>query len=135
MPKQSAGLLLHTGQGDSLRVLIVHPSGSYNRNAPYSLPKGEVDEGEALEDTARRETREEVGIDVTGPLTSLGHVEYTKSKKRVFAWAAPLPEGAEPRCASWEIDRADLVTIAEAKALLHKDQAQFIDRFLTLTDP
>jgi hypothetical protein len=61
---------------------------------------------------------------------SFGFVDYTKSRKRVFAWSAPLPEGATPRCASWEIDRAELVTPAEAKALLHRDQATFIERFL-----
>jgi len=129
MGKQSAGLLLHTTTDGETLVLVVHPSGAYNRSAPYSLPKGEPDDDEALEDAARRETREEVGIDVTGPLVSLGHVDYTKSRKRVFAWAAELPEGAEPRCASWEIDRAELVPIARARELLHPDQRAFVDRF------
>lgn len=132
MAKQSAGLLLYTGEGDQLRVLVVHPSGAYNRAAPYSFPKGEPDDGEALEDTARRETREEVGVDVQGPLLSLGHVDYTKSKKRVFVWAAPLPAGAVPTCASWEIDRAELVSLERAKAILHADQVAFIDRFVAL---
>jgi len=127
VPRQSAGLLLHT---DDLRLLVVHPSGPYNKNAPYSLPKGEPDPGEALEDAARRETLEEVGVKVTGPLVPLGHVDYVKSKKRVFAWGAKLPEGATPRCASWEVDRAELVPAARARELLHPDQRVFVDRLL-----
>jgi predicted NUDIX family NTP pyrophosphohydrolase len=130
VPKQSAGLLLYTGEMDALRVLIVHPSGPYNKKAPYSLPKGEPNEGEALESAARRETLEETGVDVTGPLASLGCVDYRKSRKRVFAWAAKLPEGAPPRCASWEIDRAELVSLSRARELLHEDQRAFVDRLL-----
>jgi predicted NUDIX family NTP pyrophosphohydrolase len=132
VPKQSAGLLLYT---DDLRLVVVHPSGPYNRKAPYSLPKGEPDPGEALEAAARRETLEEVGVAVTGPLLSLGHVDYVKSKKRVFAWAAELPQGATPRCASWEIDRAELVSAAQAKELLHPDQRAFVDRLLAALKP
>jgi predicted NUDIX family NTP pyrophosphohydrolase len=132
VPKQSAGVLLYT---DDLRVLVVHPSGPYNKNAPYSLPKGEPNAVEALEAAARRETLEEVGVEVTGPLLSLGHVDYPKSKKRVFAWAAPLPPGASPRCASWEIDRAELVSAARARELLHKDQQAFVDRLLAALKP
>ena len=45
------------------RYLIVHPSGAYNRKAPYSIPKGLVEAGESAEDTAVRETREETGLD------------------------------------------------------------------------
>src|SRR5580704_9708872 len=101
--KQSAGILLFEGG----KVLLVHPSGAYNRNAPYGIPKGEPNEGEALEVTARREVLEETGVDVTGDMKSLGHIEYVKSRKRVHAWAAPLPKGAAPKCASWEIDKAE----------------------------
>ncbi len=115
-----------------LQLLVVHPSGPYNRAAPYSLPKGEPNEGEALEDAARRETREEVGVIITGEIVSLGHVDYTKSRKRVFAWTAPLPADAKPHCASWEIDRAELVSAGRARELLHQDQRVFVDRLLEL---
>jgi predicted NUDIX family NTP pyrophosphohydrolase len=135
VPKQSAGLLLYTGAGDALRIVVVHPSGAYNKNARYSLPKGEPNEGEALESAARRETLEEIGVDVTGPLVSLGHVDYANRRKRVFAWAAELPEAAIPRCASWEIDRAELVTVTRARELLHDSQQAFIDRLVATLEP
>ena len=43
-------------------VLLVHPSGNYNRKAPWSIPKGEPGDDAGLEQTARRETQEETGV-------------------------------------------------------------------------
>jgi predicted NUDIX family NTP pyrophosphohydrolase len=103
--RQSAGTLLYRGSGQNLEVLLVHPSGNYNRQAPWSIPKGEPGEETELEQTARRETLEETGI-TAGPLISLGHIEYRKSRKRVHCFAGPAPSDAEPRCASWEVDQA-----------------------------
>ena len=130
--KQSAGLLLWRKSERGLEVLIVHPSGAYNRSAPWSIPKGMPDGLEDLERTARREVAEETGVVVAGPVVPLGHIEYQKSKKRVHAFAAPLPEGQTPRCAQWEIDRAELLPLEDARKLLHADQAAFLDRLLAL---
>ena len=129
--KQSAGTLLYREGPSGLEVLIVHPSGAYNRAAPWSLPKGQPDGGEALEAAARRETEEETGVKAEG-LLSLGSVELPKSRKRVFGFGGPAPEGAAPRCASWEVDRAEFVPTQEARARLHPAQAVFVDRLLEL---
>lgn len=129
--KQSAGTLLYRHGSAGLEVLIVHPSGPYNRRAPWSIPKGIPDDGETdLEQTARRETLEEVGI-IAGDLMPLGLIEYKKSHKDVHCFAGPAPVGAEPRPTSWEIDQACFVSIEEARRLLHPDQAPFLDRLLT----
>jgi predicted NUDIX family NTP pyrophosphohydrolase len=130
--KQSAGILLYVHGESGSSVLLVHPSGPYNRNAPFGIPKGEPDEGEELEGTARREVREETGIDVTGNMKSLGYIEYKKSRKRVHAWAAPLPVDAAPKCASWEIDKAQMFPLDAARKLIHPDQAIFLDRLAAL---
>lgn len=131
--KQSAGTLLYRRAGDDLEVLLVHPSGAYNRKAPWSIPKGLPDPGEPLEVAARRETAEETGVEA-GPLVALGHVDYTRSRKRIVAFAGELPPGAAPRCASWEIDRAEIVTLARARELLHVDQRPLLDRLVALVD-
>src|SRR5438034_9170847 len=102
--KQSAGTLLYRGDPEHLQVLLVHPSGWYNRRAPWSIPKGEPGTDEDLEATARRETKEETGVEVDAPLVSLGSMIYKKSHKEVHCFAGPAPAGAAPRCASWEID-------------------------------
>lgn len=127
--KQSAGTLLHRSGPDGLEVLLVHASGAYNRKMPWSIPKGEPDLGEALEAAARRETWEETGV-TAGTLTALGHIDYRKSRKRIFCFGGPAAVDAAPRCASWEVDRAEFVTIARARELLHVDQQPFLDRLL-----
>jgi predicted NUDIX family NTP pyrophosphohydrolase len=108
------------------QVLLVHPSGAYNRRAPWSIPKGMPAADELLEGAARRETVEETGVHA-GELAELGRVSYRKSRKDVVAFAGPAPDGAAPRCASWEVDAAEFVSLARARALLHPDQAPLID--------
>ena len=129
--KQSAGTLLYR-KGLNLEVLLVHPSGAYNRKAPWGIPKGDPDPGEALEDAARRETREETGVEVTGPLASLDSIQYVKSRKIVYGYAGPFPEGARPTCASWEIDGVEFMTIEQAMVRMHPDQRPFLDRLVQM---
>jgi predicted NUDIX family NTP pyrophosphohydrolase len=126
--KQSAGTLLYRRGEGGLEVLLVHPSGAYNRKAPWSIPKGVPDEGETLEEAARRETFEETGVRAAGALTPLGHVDYAKSRKRIFGFAGQAPPDAAPRPASWEIDAAEFMSLERARRLLHPDQVPFLDR-------
>ena len=128
--KQSAGTLLYRYQENALEVLLVHPSGNYNRRSPWGIPKGEPDESETdLEITARRETLEETGV-VAEELHALGSIDYTKSRKRVHCFAGAAPADAAPRCASWEVDQACFVTLERARQLIHPEQAAFLDRLL-----
>jgi predicted NUDIX family NTP pyrophosphohydrolase len=128
--KQAAGTLLYREGADGIEVLIVHPSGNYNRNKPWSIPKGIPNAGEDdLEVTARRETLEETGV-TARELAPIGSIQYTKSRKTIHAFAGPAPEGAQPRCASWEIDQARFVSLDEARTLLHPEQAVFVDRLI-----
>jgi predicted NUDIX family NTP pyrophosphohydrolase len=126
--KQSAGTLLYRRIEGELEVLLVHPSGAYNRHAPWSIPKGVPNDGETdLERTARRETLEEVGV-TAGELVSLGSIAYKKSRKDVYCFAGPAPADADPRPMSWEVDQAHFVSLDEARQLLHPDQRAFLDR-------
>jgi predicted NUDIX family NTP pyrophosphohydrolase len=128
--KQSAGTLLYREGPDGLEVLLVHPSGNYNRKAPWSIPKGEPGDENNLEDTARRETMEETGV-LAGPLVSLGSADYQKTRKRIYCFGGPAPENCQPRPASWEVDQAGFVTIEKARQILHPDQRVFLDRLLS----
>jgi len=126
--KLSSGTVLYRYVSGAIEILLVHPAGNYNRRAPWGIPKGAPDPEEQLEQTARRETLEETGLDVTIPLVDLGYVDYTRSKKRVHAYAGPAPEGAAPRCASWEVDKAEFIEITRARRIIHPDQAALLDR-------
>jgi predicted NUDIX family NTP pyrophosphohydrolase len=130
--KQAAGTLLYRQGPVGLEVLLVHASGWYNRGKPWGIPKGEPDNSETdLEATARRETREETGVEAAD-LVAIGHITYTKSGKKVHAFAGPAPAAAQPRCASWEVDQAQFVAMDEARKLIHPEQAVFLDRLLEL---
>jgi predicted NUDIX family NTP pyrophosphohydrolase len=133
--KQAAGTLLYRDGPEGLEVLLVHSSGPYNRRAPWSIPKGEPDAADpGLEDTARRETWEETGVQVAGPLAALGFVEYRKSRKRIHCYAGPAPHGADPRPASWEVDQAGFLPLSKARQVIHPDQAIFLNRLVDHLD-
>lgn len=129
----SAGTLLYRRSAAGLEVLLVHPSGNYNRRAPWSIPKGLVDAGESPEATARRETLEETGV-TAGPLHSLGEMRYTKSRKRIECFAGVAEDDSQPHCASWEVDCAEFLPVEEARQRIHPEQAVFIDRLLALIE-
>jgi predicted NUDIX family NTP pyrophosphohydrolase len=125
--KVTAGVLVYKVTDNGLEVLIVHPAGNYNRNKPYSIPKGELHKGEELEDAARRELKEETGVSCR-KLYDLGYINYKKSTKRVYGFAAKASKSARPYVASWEIDEAEFVTARKAVKLLHPDQKIFVKR-------
>lgn len=132
--KVAAGCLVRARFAGQWRYLIVHPSGNYNRRAPYSIPKGLLEPDETPEQTALRETREEAGIECR-ILAPLGEIAYTKTRKRVLGFLAePLAPPAATVLApgDWEIDRAEFLPADQARARLHPDQAPFIDRALAL---
>lgn len=125
--RESSGTVLYRRRGDMIEVLLVHPAGAYNRRAPWGIPKGQPNPGEALEDAARRETMEETAI-VVGDLVAVGFVDYTRSRKRVHGFVGEAPPDAAPRCASWEVDKAEFIEITRARRIIHPDQALFLDR-------
>lgn len=88
--KQSAGLLVYRGSGPALEVLLVHPGGPFwakKDDGAWFIPKGEVELGEELLATARREFREELGLEPpAGEPIALGSAK-NKGGKTIHAWA------------------------------------------------
>lgn len=125
--KEAAGTLLYRRGSSGIEVLLIHPSGAYNRGKPWGIPKGLPDPGEALEAAARRETWEEAGVRA-GELRPIGYVDYVKSKKRVHAWLGEAPADATPHPASWEVDHAEFLPLDEGRRRIHPDQLPFLDR-------
>jgi predicted NUDIX family NTP pyrophosphohydrolase len=132
--KRAAGCLVRAVFNGEERYLVVHPSGAYNRRSPYSIPKGELEEGEDEASAALRETREETGL-ACHIIAPLGESQYRKSRKVVVAFLAePVsqPPGTVLEPGDWEIDRAEFLPAEEARSRLHPDQQIFIDRALAL---
>ena len=89
MVKNSAGLLLYRFRDGNLEVFLVHPGGPFWAKKDlgvWSIPKGEMDEGEELLDAARREFEEETGFRPEGIFCELTPVRQ-RSGKIVHAWA------------------------------------------------
>ncbi|MFJ6653355.1 NUDIX domain-containing protein [Microbacterium sp. NPDC091313] len=141
----SAGILLYRlgGDGDDPEVLIAHMGGPYwaSKDAgAWSIPKGEFEpETEGALDAARREFREELGVDPPdGPFAELGTFAYSSGKKVVvfvadgagfeasgfvfgeFELEWPPRSGRMQRFP--EVDRAEWVALTRAHELLVKGQ-------------
>ncbi|MCP4189771.1 MAG: NUDIX domain-containing protein [Planctomycetaceae bacterium] len=125
----SAGTLLYRLTNNTWEVLLVHPSGHYNRNAAWSIPKGLPDAGESLEATARRETFEETGV-LPNHLVPLGTIQYRSKRKQVHCFLGLVDESCFPTCACWEVDQVEFVSLKRAYRLLHVDQIPFLDRLV-----
>jgi predicted NUDIX family NTP pyrophosphohydrolase len=152
MAKRSAGLLMYRILNGKPEVLLVHPGGPFwakKDQGVWTLPKGEIDSGEAPLDAARREFQEETGFGAQGEFRPLGKIRQ-KSGKVVEAWAFAgncNPQLLKSNLCSmeWppqsgrqinvpEVDRAGWFAIPEAKAKLIEAQWPFLDRLQDLLE-
>lgn len=92
--KVSAGLMMYRFRRGHLEVFLGHPGGPYFRRRDlgvWGIPKGKVEEGEQLIETAVREFGEETGISLDGvrPERDFIPLEVVRlqSGKQVHAWA------------------------------------------------
>src|SRR5204862_1353118 len=89
MPKISAGLLLYRVHQRATEAFLGHPGGPFwaKKDAgAWSIPKGEIDEGEDPLAAAKREFAEETGLRPDGELIALAPIRQ-KGGKVVLAWA------------------------------------------------
>src|SRR5690349_6556631 len=87
--KISAGILAYRRQKNGVEVFLVHPGGPFwekKEVGAWSVPKGELDEGEEGLPAAKREFKEETGQQIDGDFITLTPVKL-KSGKLVMAWA------------------------------------------------
>jgi predicted NUDIX family NTP pyrophosphohydrolase len=146
--RTSAGILLWREREGTLEVLLAHMGGPYwvkKDLGHWTIPKGEVEEGEEVAAVALREFAEETGHDVPEvPLLELGEIKQ-KSGKVVLGWAAEgdldpatavsnmyemeWPPGSGRITEFPEIDRVEWFGMAEARRKLKDAQVPFLDRF------
>lgn len=127
----AAGAVVWKLVDGKVRVLLVHRT----QHKDVTIPKGKVDPGETLPQTAVREIQEETGFDVDLG-APLGAVEYTLPNGRpkiVHYWSAEVDPGAAERHtyeANGEILALEWLPIAKAsKHLTYEHDADVLDRF------
>jgi predicted NUDIX family NTP pyrophosphohydrolase len=149
MPSKSAGIIAYRKRRD-VEVLLVHPGGPFWRNkdlGAWSIPKGEYADEEDAETAARREFAEELGLELSTPLTSLGQVKQ-RGGKIVTAFAAELdidvrsirsnsfemewPPRSGKRQTFPEVDRAEWFALAEAHEKINAGQRPLLERLAQL---
>jgi predicted NUDIX family NTP pyrophosphohydrolase len=152
MQRHSAGLLMVRRAPDgSLEYFLVHPGGPFHarRDAgAWSIPKGEIEPGEAPLEVALREFLEETGQSAEAcgarEFVALGSVRQAGGKVvDAWAFAGDWPDGAVlasntfelewPRDSGRmrtfpEVDRGEFCTEAEARRRINAAQAAFLDR-------
>jgi predicted NUDIX family NTP pyrophosphohydrolase len=148
---RSAGVLLFRRVAGDVEVLLVHPGGPFwaKRDlGAWSIPKGEIDEGEDPRACALRELAEELGSSLelaAADLTELGSIRQ-KGGKQVHCWTAEADfDPAELRgntfAMEWpprsgverefpEVDRAEWFVPDEARRRINPAQAGLIDRLV-----
>jgi predicted NUDIX family NTP pyrophosphohydrolase len=151
MAATSAGILLFRRDVAPVEVLLVHPGGPFWAKkdlGAWSVPKGQVEEGEEPRACALRELEEELGSRlglVVDDLAELGSIRQ-KGGKLVHCWAvegdfnpAELNSNTfemewPPRSGSWrdfpEVDRAEWFRVDEARRRINPAQAELIDRLI-----
>ena len=134
----------------ALEVLLVHPGGPFWARkdlGAWTIPKGELEEGEDALATAQREFEEETGIAPSGPFHSLGSIKQ-KAGKVVHAWAFEGDGAAEtmrsntirmefpPRSGQWrefpEVDRAEWFRVEAARTRINPAQVPFLDHLVQM---
>ncbi|MEP6479941.1 MAG: NUDIX domain-containing protein, partial [Rhodoglobus sp.] len=131
-PVLAAGALCWRLVDGKARILVVHRGD----RADVSLPKGKLDPGETLPETAVREIAEETGLAVTlgAPLGTVQYVLPSGRDKIVYYWSAEIDDHAlelakfvpndEIAALEWlDLDKA-------RKKLSYEHDLEIIDRFV-----
>lgn len=146
---KSAALLLYRRTADGVEVLLAHPGGplwAHRDDGAWSIPKGEIEDGEDELTVARREFEEETGQPAPdGDCIPLGEIRQ-KSGKVVVAWACegdldPATARSNTFQLEWppksgryqetpEVDRVEWFDPDAARRRLNPAQVALVDRLL-----
>ncbi|HET6897449.1 MAG TPA: NUDIX domain-containing protein [Vicinamibacteria bacterium] len=150
MPRTSAGLLMFRRRDGALEVLLVHPGGPFWAKkdlGAWTIPKGELEQGEDPLATAQREFEEETGLHPEGPFQPLGSIRQ-KAGKVVHAWAfegdiatqtirsntvkLEWPRGSGRVQEFPEVDRAEWFRVDDARMRINSAQVPLLDHLVEL---
>ena len=151
MAKESAGLLMYRRNNGELEFLLVHPGGPFWKKknvGAWTIPKGEIEVNEEPFAAAKREFREELGIEPVGEFVMLKPVRQ-KAGKLVHAWAFagdcdPARIQSLTFTMEWpprsgreaffpEVDQAGFFTYADALEKINPAQLEFLNELKGLS--
>lgn len=140
-------MLLYRVLDDGVDVLLGHPGGPFwarKDDGAWSIPKGEYGEGDDPWQAARREFREEIGLDVPdGPRVEFAPLKQPGGKiVTAFAVRGDLdiadsvsntfelewPKGSGRIREYPEMDRVAWLSVAQARSKLLRGQQPLLDR-------
>ena len=130
----AAGAVLWRTIGNDIHVLVIHRTG----HKDVSLPKGKVDPGETLPQTAVREIREETGIKVSlgVPVGATEYVMPNGKNKFVQYWAAEVTTKAIQKSKfvpNDEVAALEWLPLASARGeLSYEPDKEILDNFAAL---
>jgi predicted NUDIX family NTP pyrophosphohydrolase len=143
--KRSAGILLYRRCNPELEVFLAHPGGPFwSRKdlGAWTIPKGEIGEGEDPLEAAKREFAEEIGVRLEGNFIPLKPIRQ-KAGKVVLAWALEgdcdpsavrsnvfsmeWPPKSGKRVEFPEVDRADWFSLPQARQKIIGGQLPLLD--------
>jgi predicted NUDIX family NTP pyrophosphohydrolase len=144
--KISAGLLIYKQAAGKLQVFLVHPGGPFwARKDAWGIPKGECQEDEDEYSAARREFKEETGLELpSGQPLKLGQAKAGGKIIHVFALQGNLdaaniksnlteiewPPRSGKKMMVPEVDKAKWFDASTALVKIHKNQKTFVERLM-----
>jgi predicted NUDIX family NTP pyrophosphohydrolase len=152
--RTSAGILLFRRTPQGVEVLLGHPGGPYFEDkdvGAWSIPKGQVEDGESLLAVAKREFSEETGhvVGSNARLLELGSIRQ-RGGKTVHAWAVegdmdPTEARSNTFRMEWpprsgifidvpELDQVAWFTPAQARVAMNPAQVALVDALLARLD-
>jgi predicted NUDIX family NTP pyrophosphohydrolase len=147
--KKSAGILLFRFKDSKPEFFLVHPGGPFWKNkdkGSWSIPKGEFPDEEEPFAAAKREFKEETGMELPGgKFIQLSPLKQ-RSGKLIYAWALELdldagkiksnffelayPPGSDNKKKFPEIDKAAWFDFLTAKEKILPGQIGFIEEII-----
>ena len=117
--EKSAGIIPYK---DGKFLLLHYPSMKENEKGHWGFPKGHVEEGEREIDTAKREMKEETGLDVDIVFGFKDEISYFykfqgKLHKKTVIFFIGIPKSTDVKL-SYEHDAFKWVSYEEAKKLI-----------------
>ena len=144
MLKKSAGILVYKIENNIPKVLLCHFGGPFwegINEGGWSIPKGELSEGEDIYSAAKREFKEETNLSIDEELKYLGSKkvshrklviifytlkDFDLSKCKSNTFKLEYPSGSGKYCDFPEMDKYEWMDISKAKEMIIANQLYFI---------